>query len=402
MDGAKLNKLPNALSSVGGQRASAQASQYRLLGWLILTGVVVAVFVYLGAPTFMERIEYSRARGRERGGVEAVRSQLPSLNLSAISRAFSSIAKAIAPSVVHIETVATYDAEEGFSGFFSRPVRYQARAEGSGVIIDRGGYVLTNYHVVKDADGIEVRLSDGEIHEGRIVGLDSATDLALVKIDADDLIAAEWGDSDALQTGDLVWAVGNPFGLDRSVTFGIISARDRRGLTDNVYQDFLQTDAAVNPGNSGGPLVNATGKVVGINTAMLGRAQGISLSIPANLAKEVYEKLRTSGRVERGWLGIAVADLTPELAKRLDAESLKGALVVKVVDESGAKSAGLRPGDIIVEFDGHPVADAAEATLLIAKSKIGATVKIVASRSGTRTSLEATIESRPAGASRTY
>ena len=185
--------------------------------------------------------------------------------------------------------------------------RWETGGQGSGVIIDPAGYILTNYHVVRGANEIRISLSDGRKVDANLVGRDAATDLAVLKVAADGLLAAEWGDSNDLEVGALVWAVGSPFGLQRSITFGILSAKNRAGVAGTVYQDFLQTDAAVNPGNSGGPLVDARGRVVGINTAIVGEAyQGISFAIPSSVARGVYERLKTTGRVERaGWVSVS-------------------------------------------------------------------------------------------------
>jgi S1-C subfamily serine protease len=277
---------------------------------------------------------------------------------------------------------------------------YEALGQGSGVIVDEAGYILTNNHVVQNARTINVKLSGNETRPAEVVGLDETTDLAVLKIPSGGLVAAEWGDSDALQVGSLVWAVGNPFGLDRSVSFGIVSAKNRRVINDrsSPYQDFLQTDAAVNPGNSGGPLVDSTGKIVGINTAIVGRSySGISFSIPATIAKDVYQRLRESGKVERGYMGVALADVSDELAAELGLKSRHGAIVMQVGPRSPAAKAGIQVKDVIVEWDGQEVVDFTELTLLVGKTKIGSTVKIKLIRAGEPVELELTVEERPSG-----
>jgi serine protease Do len=368
------------------------------LPWLL--GMLILLLILWLLPNFVEQISYSMIRGRQRAEVADARERLRDPTLTDISRQFAVVAKAIGPSVVHIDTVQVVtDSRDEWANLFS-PRQYQAQGQGSGVIVDEAGYILTNYHVVENAREIQVKLSDNETQSGEIVGLDPGTDLAVLKIRSGGLIAAQWGDSDALQAGSLVWAVGNPLGLDRSVTFGIISAKNRRGLTGSPYQDFLQTDAAVNPGNSGGPLVDVGGKIVGINTAIAGRAQGIGFSIPSRLAKEVYETLRSSGKVERGWLGVELSDVTPELARKFELKTLEGALVKTVLAGAPADKAGIQPGDVIVEWNGHPLADATELTLLVGKTEIGSQAAAVVIRDGKRTKVEIKIEPRPAVAVR--
>jgi S1-C subfamily serine protease len=268
-------------------------------------------------------------------------------------------------------------------------------------VIDEEGYVITNNHVVENAQTITVKINDSETRPAELVGMDSVTDLAVLKIARGGLVPAEWGNSDALEVGSLVWAVGNPYGLDRSVSAGIVSAKSRRGLGGSPYQDFLQTDAAINPGNSGGPLVDVTGKIVGLNTAIVGRTyQGISFSIPGNAAREVYERLRSEGKVERGYLGVKLADLNPDVARRLGLKTLQGALVEEVVDGTPAAKAGIEPGDVITEWNGHSVADATELVLLIGRSRVGAPIRVVLFRDGKQVELEVTIEPQPEQAER--
>jgi serine protease Do len=267
--------------------------------------------------------------------------------------------------------------------------------QGSGVIVDSTGYIVTNNHVVEGAQQIEVHLSDGRKRQADVIGTDPLTDIAVLKIDADSLIAAEWGDSDKLEVGALVWAIGNPFGLDRSVTMGIISAKGRPG--QNPFQNYLQTDAAVNPGNSGGPLVNIEGKIVGINTAIVGPSyQGVSFSIPSNEARKVYDRLRTEGKVARGWLGVALAQLTPELAKQLGLRQLRGALVQDVVRGAPAEKAGIEPGDVVVEWNGIAVDNSMMLSPLVAATKIGSSVPATIIRDGKSMEIKVTVEERPA------
>ncbi len=210
------------------------------------------------------------------------------------------------------------------------------------------------------------------------------TDIAVLKIEADALIPASWGDSSTLEVGDMVWAVGSPFGLQRSITFGILSARDRRGVARTLYNDFLQTDAAVNPGNSGGPLVNLEGQVVGINTAIVGPSfQGISFAIPSNTARDVYARLRSTGRVIRGWLGVALAPLGRQDAELLGLQSDQGVAVTQIIANSPAEMAGLRSGDVILSWNGESIADPTSLSRLVAATRTGSKAEIEVARRGT-------------------
>jgi S1-C subfamily serine protease len=361
--------------------------------WLMVLLLLLCVFLLL--PSLVERIVYAVVRGRERAEVETARQQLPAPALTEISRQFALVAKAIGPSVVHIDTLQSARGRGELAGL--RIGGYEARGQGSGVIVDEAGYILTNNHVVANARSINVRLSGNETRPAEVVGLDETTDLAVLKIASGGLIAAEWGDSDALEVGALVWAVGNPFGLDRSVTFGIVSAKNRRVLSvRSPYQDFLQTDAAVNPGNSGGPLVDVSGRIVGINTAIVGQGyQGISFSIPTGIARDVYEKLRQAGKVVRGYMGVALADITAEDARKLGIDANDGALVVDVTPGSPAAEAGIEAGDVVVEWDGQSVADRTVLTMLVGKTAIGSRVKVKVVRGGEPVELELTVAERP-------
>jgi S1-C subfamily serine protease len=268
------------------------------------------------------------------------------------------------------------------------------------VIVDaEEGYIITNAHVIDKATRISLQLSDGRtIQDAQVVGSDPLTDLAVLKIPPRGLTAAPWGDSGKLEVGDPVLAVGNPFGLARTVTAGIISAKERRGMpVSTIYQDFLQTDAAVNPGNSGGPLLNTRGQVVGINTAIVGEAyQGISFAIPSNMAKDVYERLKTSGKVVRGWLGVTLQPLDESLSRRLKIKDGRGAVVTGVVDGGPADRAGVQPGDVIVEFNGKPVHEAGDLLLAVGSAEVGSRGRLVVIRDGKRTEQKISVGERPA------
>ncbi len=278
---------------------------------------------------------------------------------------FAKVAEAIKPAVVNINTVSRgggggrtpfeeFFGEEFFRRFFGDvPERIPQRSLGSGVIIDPSGIALTNAHVVEKATEIEVITLDGGKHKAKLIGVDKKTDLAVLKLDdgRGKFAFARLGDSDRMQVGDWVIAVGSPFGLQATVTAGIISAKARQ-IGQGPFDDFLQTDAAINPGNSGGPLVNMQGEVVGINTAIVAGGSGIGFAIPSNMARKIYTELSTKGRVSRGWLGVSIQPLTSDLANSFGARDTKGVLVSDVVPDSPAGKAGLKPGDILLEFEG--------------------------------------------------
>ncbi|PYM68254.1 MAG: peptidase [Candidatus Rokuibacteriota bacterium] len=296
----------------------------------------------------------------------------PRALLHALEEAFTTAADRVTPAVVNVSAVPRkqsaeeaperfreFFGEEFYERFFRRRPREEARASGSGVLVDPRGYVLTNNHVIENAQDITVRLSDGRKFTAKLVGRDPKTDLAVLKVEAPaPLPAAELGDSDHLRVGQWAIAIGNPFGLDRTVTVGIISATARNRVGVATYENFIQTDASINPGNSGGPLLNLDGKVIGINTAIVAAGQGIGFSIPINQAKEVMRQLIASGRVVRGWLGIAIQDVTDELAGTFGVR--EGVLVAEVMKGGPAEAAGVRQGDIIVELNGAPIKEVPE------------------------------------------
>jgi serine protease Do len=292
------------------------------------------------------------------------------------NQAMAEIVAAVKPSVVNIsstskvkgETVQSPFSDDPFFrrffgdkfGFSDKPREYKRSGLGSGVIVDKRGYILTNNHVVKGADEIKVKLSDNREFKGEVIGSDPKTDLAVVKINTDNLPVIQLGNSDELKAGETVLAIGNPFGLNQTVTSGIVSATGRANVGIADYEDFIQTDAAINPGNSGGALVNIKGELIGINTAILsttGGYQGIGFAIPSNMAKTVMESLIKSGKVVRGWLGIYIQPLTPDLAKQFGLGDEKGILVGDVIEDSPAEKAGIQRGDVILEFNGKKVED---------------------------------------------
>jgi serine protease Do len=316
---------------------------------------------------------------------------------------FSDLAEKVRPGVVNIQVVKKVkNVDFGFRNFpgnpfgdknpfgdffgpFSEgnpPRGFEQRGVGSGFVMSRDGYILTNNHVVEDADQIKVKLANGKEYEGKIVGRDSKTDLALVKIEgASDLHPLKLGNSEDLKVGSWVVAVGSPFGLEQTVTAGIVSAKGRV-IGSGPYDNFIQTDASINPGNSGGPLINMKGEVVGINTAIIASGQGIGFAIPINMAKEIAPQLQEKGHVTRGWLGVSIQEVTPELAKSFDLKEKKGALVSQVISGGPAEKAGIEQGDIILEFDGKEVSDSKDLPRIVASTPVGKAVTLKVSRNG--------------------
>jgi len=302
------------------------------------------------------------------------------------------------PAVVNVSTKRAQQDDQGavdpfFQKFFGRPPHRSMRSLGSGFVINTDGHLITNNHVVDGATEVRVKLSDGRELPAQVVGRDPRTDLALLKVEATGLTAIPLGDSSALAVGEPVMAIGNPFGLEQTVTTGIVSATGRV-IGEGPYDDFIQTDASINPGNSGGPLINARGQVVGINTAILsqtGGSVGIGFAIPVNLAKPVVTQLANGGHVVRGWLGVGIQPVTEELAKGFKLQGAEGALVTSVREGSPAASAGLKSGDVIVEYDGRKVARASELPRAVAETPVGKHVTLKVVRDGAPLTLTATV-----------
>lgn len=378
------------------QMSQRSLSLYKLT-WLMTILGLMLVSMCIG-PYFVEQFEYAKARGRQRAEVEMAKTALPATSLSELSKAYQLVSMRVGPSVVHINVVGVDPGDED-----EPPMRRfrEAQGQGSGVVIDEDGFIVTNRHVVDGAKKIEVVLSDGRHVAASIVGLDTLTDLAVLKVEAAGLIAADWGNSDDLEVGALVWAVGSPFGLERSITFGILSAKHRAGRAGTHFQDLMQTDAAVNPGNSGGPLVDVTGRVVGINTAIVGSSySGISFAIPSQIASDVVRRIKTQGRVVRGWLGLELENLSDERARQLGLSSTRGAAVGRIVSqrwgESPAGKAGIEPGDIIVEFDGTEVLNRESLIAQVGRTEVGKSVAVGVLRSGMPMQFAVTLGERPA------
>ncbi len=321
--------------------------------------------------------------------------------LGQLSDALAEVAAAARPAVVNISTTSTVSVEQNpFGNTFNDPFfrhffgdqfpqgqkrTYKSSALGSGVIVSSDGYILTNNHVVKGADEIKVILFDKREFKGKVVGTDERTDLAVVKIGAKNLPALGFGESGKMKTGDIVLAVGNPFGLNQTITMGIVSAVGRSNVGIADYEDFIQTDAAINPGNSGGALVNGSGELVGINTAIFstsGGYMGIGFAIPSDMAKSVMDSIIKNGKVTRGWLGVTIQNLTPELAKSLDIKGTEGALVSGVEPDSPAAKEGIKRGDLIIALNGKKIVDATGLRNTVAAYAPGTNIELKVVREG--------------------
>ncbi len=315
---------------------------------------------------------------------------------------FVEIAKKVKPAVVNINSTkiikrkfynpfhnfqSPFGENDPFSNFFNKffgdqyTKKYKQKSLGSGFIISKDGYILTNNHVVANADEINVTLSNNHTYKAKVIGTDPKTDIALIKIDpkGDDLTVVKLGDSDKLQVGEWVIAIGNPFGFSRTVTAGIVSAKGRV-IGEGPYDSFIQTDAAINPGNSGGPLVNLKGEVVGINTAIIAAAQGIGFAIPINMAKSILPQLKSNGKVIRGWLGVYIQKVSKDIADYFGMKEPHGVLVSQVVKDGPAYKAGIKRGDIIIEYNGKKVKDINELPRLVASTPVGTEVEVVVLR----------------------
>jgi S1-C subfamily serine protease len=326
-----------------------------------LLWVFTILTIVLVAPSLVGRIEYALTAARERARLDVARQNLKDFKLDEISAAYRLLAQSVGPSVVNIRTT-----------------RGRGEGQGSGVIVDTAGYIVTNNHVIDGVRTAEIQLSDGRRGTASVVGVDPLTDIAVLKTEMSDLTASQWGDSDELQVGDLVWALGSPYGLQKSITFGILSAKERRGITGSrVIQEFLQTDAAVNPGNSGGPLVNSEGKIVGINTAIIGPSfQGLSFAVPSELARASYEQLRDHGSVLRGFLGVSPEEVPDEVARELDINRGTGVLVTAVESNTPASEAGIRLYDVILTWNGEKFSDPTLLSRAIAATPIGTDIPV--------------------------
>jgi serine protease Do len=348
------------------------------LGFVLLVGLIAW-------PSFLGRIQYARTRAE----LAAIADAAAGARLAPVAKLFTTLARLVGPAVVNVTANRRLrsfaDEVSALRGLPQAGVTDESI--GSGVIIDSDGVILTNYHVVARADRIAVALADGRRFVARLVGADAGTDLAVLAIEADNLPAATWGDSDAVEVGEMVWAIGNPFGLDRTLTYGIVSAVGRRGVVNDPLQEFLQTDAAINPGNSGGPLIDVNGRIIGITTAIVGGdARGIGFAIPSNTAHEVADAILRLGHVERGYLGLAL---------RGTLDGSRGVLVMATEPGAPGELAGIRPRDVIVRFDDQPIASPAELVLMLTRAEVGAKVPVEIVRDGKPVDLTVQIGRRP-------
>jgi serine protease Do len=332
-------------------------------------------------------------------------------------QSFADLVQKVKPAVVNIRTTSTvkvpgspfrhfFGPEDGgpFGDFFHRffgdipDQELKQQSLGSGFIIDRDGYIITNNHVVDGADDIKVKLADGKDYTAKVIGRDPKTDLALIKISSifKDLPALSLGDSDQMRVGDWVLAIGNPFGLEETVTQGIISATGR-AIGSGPYDNFLQTDAPINPGNSGGPLINLKGEVIGINTAIISSGQGIGFAIPSNMAKKITSQLKEKGKVSRGWIGVSVQSVTPEIAQAFGLKEAQGALVGEVAPGGPADAAGLKRGDVIISFDGKEIKKIGELPLVVAETPAGKTAEVKVIRDSKELTLSIKVAEQPSG-----
>jgi serine protease Do len=328
--------------------------------------------------------------------------------LPAPSKRLVTVAKLVTPAVVHITCRGERRVHDPFADLFGEFFRRRrgpnvvpTTSFGSGVIVDKDGHVLTNHHVIRSAKKVTVKLGDGREFEAGILGSDPKTDLAVLKISASNLPTAQMGDSDKIEVGEWVLAIGNPFGLEQTVTSGIISAKGRANVGIAEFEDFIQTDAAINPGNSGGPLVNMDGKIIGITSAIAsntGGYQGIGFAIPTNMARAVMKAIIKEGQVRRGWLGVYITDLTPQLAKDLDIPYRRGAYVDDVVPDSPAAKAGLKEGDIITKVNGAGLTSARQLRNVIATTEIGKSITLTYCRGGKESECKATVVAPEPGA----
>src|SRR6266436_2262709 len=390
-------------------------SKKKFVSWLLVLGTGATALVVS-----------SRAFDWPLGGPKVVRTTVPIVvNEAPLARetrmttSFAPVVKRVAPSVVNVFTTKTvrnqspemmpFFDDPFFRRFFGeqfggeqprrQPRKFKERSLGSGVVVSKDGYILTNNHVVDGADEVKVSLAkDKKEYTAKIAGRDPKTDIAVLKIDAKDLPFVTFADSDKIEVGDVVLALGNPFGIGQTVTMGIVSAVGRGGMHIEDYEDFIQTDAAINPGNSGGPLVDAEGRLIGINTAILSRSggnQGIGFAIPSNLARDVAQSLVRDGHVTRGYLGVMIQDVNPALAKEFKLKDNTGAIVGDVTEKSPAEKAGLKEGDVILEFNGKKVTDSRHLKLEVARTQPGESVPLKVLRDGATKNIEVTVKELP-------
>lgn len=357
-------------------------------------------------PSLVESLRYSWHSGQLRAEYEMSSQRLRNVSLDSLSDVSQLVSQRLGASVVHVNLLRDQESIDQYAkllGNNNPNLRYEG--QGSGFIIDSAGYILTNHHVIAESGRIEVTLSDGRQLPAEIVGFDAKTDLAVLRIRASGLLPIEWGESDSVVVGTPVWAVGSPYGLHQTVTFGIISGMHRLDLRGTRYQkniygeeaygDLMQSDVAVNPGNSGGPLVNAMGQVVGVNAAILGESyRGISFSIPSKVAKRVAQSLIQTGEVVRGWLGVRMEELSYADRYSADGSINPGVRIIGFADPSPARDAGLQAGDVIVEFQSKPVTSQSGLMNMIGQCDAGSTADLTVKRDGETVQFKVTLGKR--------
>jgi len=364
----------------------------RFLLQAALTGVAIAVVIAVFFPHLLERTPDSAA--------PQVAEPLAAPKAAA---SYAAGVQRAAPAVVNIMTARTLETPGTLDlhDFFGQPAPPGDREQtslGSGVIMTEEGHILTNHHVIEEGEAIAVVLPNGDAHPAEVIGIDPDTDLAVLRVHADGIAVATLGHSSDLQVGDVVLAIGNPFGVGQTVTQGIVSATGRNRLGINTFEDFIQTDAAINPGNSGGALINAHGEVIGINTAIFSRSggsHGIGFAIPVDLARDVMTEIIERGYVARGWLGIEVQAMNRELARSFGLDAPRGVLVAGVLRDGPAREGGIEIGDVITHLDGDAVNSPREALNVIARTDPGSDLSIRLLRDGEEMELEATVAQRP-------
>ncbi len=393
------------------QRASSGRSKRK--GPFFLVGFVGALAIILFG---FQQFHYSYSQTYTPSTGPLVKTEAVE-RLAQENAAYEAIARAVLPAVVNISTTQVVKTNpQSMMPFFNDPFFRQffgpdfravpreqrQHALGSGVIISPNGYIVTNNHVIDKATEITVQLGDKHQYKGKLVAADPKTDIAVVKIDATGLPVVPWGDSKGLQVGETVMAFGNPFGLNQTVTKGIVSAVGRNDIGIESYEDFIQTDAAINPGNSGGALVNIRGELIGINTAIessSGGFNGVGFAIPSNLARSVVDSLIHKGKVERGWVGVTIQDITPSIARQFGLKAVQGALVSDVSSNSPASQAGIQRGDVILELNGETVQNKSQLAYLVGMTQVGSIARVKVMRGEKELTLEVKIAEMPASLS---
>ncbi len=392
------------------------ASESRSFKIGITTGVLVLLGIIIGVMLTMRMDWVSPVQSEVAKNTTALKT--PEKSYTSPKNVFVPIVKTASPAVVNIATSRTVDQKNFRSPLMDDPFfrrffgdkmpngrdnnggkrKRKESSLGSGVIVDSGGYIITNNHVVAGADEITVLMGDKREFVGKVVGTDPKTDLAVIKIDAKNLPSVPWGDSDRLEVGEYVLAIGNPFGLNQTITMGIVSAVGRANVGIADYEDFIQTDAAINPGNSGGALINLDGELIGINTAIFSRSggyMGIGFAVPSNMARTVMDSLIKTGKVVRGWLGVSIQKVTKDLAKQFGLKDSNGALIGEVMSGTPAKAGGIKDGDVIISYDGKAVDSPATLRNLVAQTAVGKRVKVIVVRDGKRKTLKVKIGEQP-------